>query len=94
MDPIPMCITCDPNYFHHLQQYVAIENPIRIMKYATGIAKYSFIIEIDKIHKSNFLSAIMFNILTTGKSINFQPLHIAPITPHIAEIHPMVCLIT
>lgn len=67
-----MCITCDPNYFHHLQQYVAIENPIRIMKYATGIAKNIFIIEINKIHKSNFLSAIMFNILTTGKSINFQ----------------------
>ena len=94
MDPTPMCITRNPNYFHHLQQYVAIENPIRIMKYAMGIAKNIFIIEISKIHRFNFLSAIMFNIVTTGKSINFQPLHTAPITPHIAEIHPMVCLIT
>lgn len=60
------------------------------MKYAIGIAKNIFIIEISKIHRFNFLSAIMFNIVTTGKSINFQPLHIAPITPHIAEIHALL----
>lgn len=90
-----MCVTCNPNYFHHLQQYVAIEKPIRSKTYAVGTANRIFATEINKIEQLKVLVTNESNILITGTSSSLHPpIYIAPRIPPIAEIHPMICLIT
>lgn len=54
-----------------------------------------FIIDINKIDHENVFVAKESNIFTTGRSNNCHPpMYIALIIPLMAEIHPMICLIT